>query len=287
MIRKVNRKALDIKYSGRSSDYITPSFNYGCLYSCAYCYMRRNVKKGVSVAKNIDDILKAIIKHHNSLPKKQGNQTHNSKWTYDIGCNEDVALHWKYTDWEKVINTLIQENIFPTFATKFVNKELLNYRFNYQARIRFSLMPQELSTILEPNTSSISDRIEAITEFFNAGWDVHINFSPVIINKGTKKLYKELFEEIDNKLTPGVKRFVKSEVIMLTHNIDMHKYNLENNPEAEELLWQPDRQELKKSSYQKKATTLRYKWRDKASYIKQFKQLYSEIIPWNEIRYIF
>ena len=79
--------------------------------------------------------------------------------------------------------------------------------------------------------------------------------------------------------------FVKAEVIMLTHNTKMHEYNLEHATQAEELLWQPDRQETKTSSYGSK--NLRYKWQNKANYIKQFKQLHSEIIPWNTIRYIF
>lgn len=287
MIKKVNRKAMTIRHSGRSSDYITPSFGYGCLYKCAYCYMRRNTPHGVTIAQNTSEILSAIIKHHSELPKKKPNQTHDKLWTYDISCNEDFALHLKYHDWKYILNSLISNDIFPTFATKYVNNDLLDYNPERKARIRFSLMPQLLSTVLEPNTSKIKNRLIAIRRFYEAGWDVHVNFSPVIINSGTKNLYIQLFKDLNFFVPNTIKKNIKAEVIMLTHNEAMHKYNLLHNPRAENLLWQPERQELKKSSYQKTKSTLRYSFAKKRTYIKQFKKIHSEIIPWNEIRYIF
>jgi spore photoproduct lyase len=95
MIKSVIRKSLKIRYSGRSSDYITPSFGYGCLYKCAYCYMRRHVNKGLTIATNTDDIINSIYEHVNTLGVKKPNQTHNKYWTYDLSCNEDFALHAK------------------------------------------------------------------------------------------------------------------------------------------------------------------------------------------------
>lgn len=285
MITEVKRKSLDIKYSGRSSDYITPSFGFGCLYKCAYCYMRRHNPNGLNIAVNVDDILNSVIYHHNNLPHKESNQTHNSLWTYDISCNEDFSLHLKYHKWEYILNKLIDNNIFPTFATKHVNKKLLDFNPEFKARIRFSLMPQELSDILEPNTSKIIDRIKGINDFINAGWDVHINFSPVIIKSGTKNMYENLFKLINDIVLDEYKPRVKAEVIMLTHNEKMHILNLDENPEAEELLWDEDRQEVKVSSYG--SVNLRYNRFKKYKYINQFKALHNSIISWNEIRYIF
>lgn len=37
MIEKVNRKSMLIRPSGRSTDFISPSFGHGCLYNCTYC----------------------------------------------------------------------------------------------------------------------------------------------------------------------------------------------------------------------------------------------------------
>lgn len=286
MIKEVTRKSMKIRHSGRSSDFITPSFGFGCLYSCAYCYMRRHVKKGLSVANNTIDILSAISNHEHTLSRKLPNQTHETLWTYDISCNEDFALHLKYHEWKRIFNFFVNHpRIMATFATKYVNNTLLNYNPNKKVRIRFSLMPQKLSSILEPNTSQIIDRINAVNYFIQAGYEVHLNFSPVIINDSSYNLYKELFHQVNNIIEDKYKKEVKAEVIMLTHNEDMHLYNINNNPKVEDLLWQPEFQENKVSSYGGK--NIRYKRELKAKYIESFKKLHNSIISWNEIRYIF
>jgi spore photoproduct lyase len=146
-------------------------------------------------------------------------------------------------------------------------------------------MPQELSDKLEPNTSSIIERIQAINLFYQAGYDVHVNFSPIIILPGTKKYYQELFRQVNDLVNDDIKFNVLAECIMLTHNSGMHEYNLVNNPEAEKLLWVPEFQENKISSYGSK--NIRYKWQLKNKYIQDFVKLHDEIIPWNTIRYIF
>jgi pyruvate-formate lyase-activating enzyme len=37
LIEKVTRKSMIIRPSGRSTDFISPSFGFGCLYDCTYC----------------------------------------------------------------------------------------------------------------------------------------------------------------------------------------------------------------------------------------------------------
>ena len=37
LINKVTRKSMLIRPSGRSTDFISPSFGHGCLYNCTYC----------------------------------------------------------------------------------------------------------------------------------------------------------------------------------------------------------------------------------------------------------
>jgi len=150
-------------------------------------------------------------------------------------------------------------------------------------RIRFSLMPQKYSELLEQDTSTIDERINAIDRFIEAGYDVHINFSPVIVVDGWLDEYKDLFEKVNERVKNKDK--VKCEVIFLTHNTDKHNYNLEYELPGEELLWFPERQEAKLSDFGGK--NLRYNWQLKSDYIKDFKYLHSQIIPWCKIRYIF
>lgn len=287
MITKTIRKALDIKPSGRSSDFITPSFIHGCLFKCAYCYMRRNKPDGLSIATNVDEILDTINKHAYFVDVKKPNQTHKKYITYDISCNEDFALHLKFHQWEKIFDFFVRhEKAMATFATKYVNDKLLLYNPDKKVRIRFSLMPQVWADILEPETTPISERIEAINKFYEAGYDVHVNFSPIIANADSKKLYTDLFTELNDKVKDEYKKDVLAECIMLTHNDKMHEYNIkEGLTEAEALIWNPDVQEGKISSFGSK--NIRYKWQTKNTYVERFTKLHDQIIPWNKIRYIF
>lgn len=272
-----------IRSSGRSSDYISPSFGYGCLYNCSYCYMKRHLSKGLNIATNINDILTAINTHaYFYADVKKPNQTHDTFVTYDIGCNEDFALHSKYYDWKSIFKFFVEHPIaMATFATKYANYNLLDYNPQNKVRIRFSLMPENIRQILEPNTSTVEERIKAIPEFIKAGYEVHINFSPVIIYNNWIKDYTNLFHQLKHLN----KHDIKAEVIFLTHNKLKHEYNLNNNLAGEDLLWTPNIQETKTSEYG--GVNLRYKHNLKHNYINTFQDIHSSIIPWNKIRYIF
>jgi spore photoproduct lyase len=283
-------KSLNIKYSGRSSDYISPSFATGCLLECSYCYMKRNTPIGVTFYNNVNNILLAIDKHSKKLETynrcNKPNQVDNKYIVYDISCNEDFALHIANHEWEKIFTFFKQhKQAKATLATKIIPKKLLTFNPNKKIRIRFSLMPQKLSTILEPKTPKIIDRIKAINTFIEAGYEVHINYSPVIIYKNWLNDYKELFELVNEIVLDKYKSEVLAEVIFLTHNENKHIYNVNNNIPGEQLLWVPNLQESKISQYG--GNNVRYKHPNKELYINQFKELHNNIISWNKIRYIF
>ena len=133
------------------------------------------------------------------------------------------------------------------------------------------------------SAKKIIDRIKAIDAFIDAGYDVHINFSPVIVYKGWRVDYKELFEMVNDYV--DYKDEVLAEVIFLTHNHKKHIANLKNHSEAEKVLWIPEIQENKISQYG--GENVRYKLSLKKKFIEQFIALHDGIIPWNKIRYIF
>ena len=280
----VNRKALLIRPSGRSTDFITPSFGYGCLYNCSYCYMKRHKPDGLTVAKNTGDILTAVNNHAYFTHVDKPNQTHPVFTTYDISCNEDFALHAKYHDWERTFEFFRDHPVaMGSFATKYVNPNLINFDPEGKIRIRFSLMPQSRSNIHEPGTSKIIDRIKAIDAFIDAGYDVHVNFSPVIIYDGWMEEYEYLFKMLNDYV--DYKEQVLAEVIFLTHNENKHKANLEKHPHTEDDLWKPEIQEPKISQYG--GRNIRYNRHLKSAYMKGFQIMHDEIIPWNTIRYMF
>ena len=284
LIQFLPRKSMLIRDNGRSADYMAPAFGYGCLYNCNYCTLKRHKPTGVLVATNTFDILTAINNHSMFATVDKPNQTHDKYVTYDIAYNDDLSLHAKYYDWEAIFTFFKNhDKAMATFATKYVNPKLLSFNPEGKVRIRFSLMPQKYSTILEPNTSTIIDRIKAIDMFKKAGYDVHINFSPVIVTDNWLDEYRILFKNIDKLVTD--KDNVHSEVIFLTHNKNKHDYNITNNIAGEDLLWNPEIQEDKVS--QCGGLNLRYKVRYKTKWINQFKELHNELISWNNIRYIF
>lgn len=295
MVEKITRKSMLIRPSGRSTDYISPSFGYGCLYNCSYCYMKRHKAEGLDVATNTEEILTAIDHHSWFADAEKPNQTHEKYITYDISCNEDFALHAKYHEWQKIFEFFRDHNVaMASFATKYVNPALLTFDPKQKVRIRFSVMPEKIRQVLEPNTSTIAERLHAVRLFQDAGYDVHLNFSPVVVYDKWLEDYKELFLDIyDMSVRQGwhsgccvyPDRPVKAEVIFMTHNEQKHKYNLKHNLPGEDLLWVPELQESKVSQYG--GTNIRYNHDIKAEYIKQWTAMHDEVIPWNTIRYIF
>ena len=287
VVEKVTRKSMIIRPSGRSTDFISPSFGHGCLYNCTYCYMKRHKPEGLSVATNTMDILTEINSHAYFSTVEKPNQT-GEYITYDISCNEDFALHAKYHDWKTIFGFFRDHPLaMGSFATKYVNGDLLKFNPEGKIRIRFSLMPEVWRQVLEPNTSPIFDRLRNIEFFIKAGYEVHLNFSPVIVHDNWLEEYESLFNVIDRHcyMHHWPQNSVKAEVIFLTHNEQKHLYNLEHKLPGEELLWVPKIQEAKTSQYGGK--NIRYEHNRKADYIKQFVELHDEIIPWNTIRYIF
>lgn len=284
LVKEVKRKTFEIRPSGRSTDFITPSFGYGCLYNCAYCYCKRHTDEDITIATNPEDILTAVNNHAMFAVVEKPNQTHPEYITYDLSCNEDFSLHAKYHKWEYIFDFFKNHpRAMGSLATKYVNDKLCTYNPEGKIRIRFSLMPQHYSDLLEPNTSSIDARIKAINRFIEAGYDVHINFSPVIVHDRWLEHYEYLFKQVNEHV--NYKELVKAEVIFLTHNEEKHKRNLIYGTPGEHLIWKPEIQESKISQYGGK--NIRYKAGLKAQYIKEWTRLHDEIIPWNAIRYIF
>ena len=102
-VKKIKRKTFKIRPSGRSTDYISPSFGYGCLYDCSYCYMKRHKPGGLSVATNTEDILTEINSHAAFADAQKPNQTHVMKI---LRYTLNIMNGKKYLHSLKIIQTL-------------------------------------------------------------------------------------------------------------------------------------------------------------------------------------
>jgi DNA repair photolyase len=146
-------------------------------------------------------------------------------------------------------------------------------------------MPHAKAKLLDVRTSPLSERIAAIDDFVAAGYQVHLNFSPVVITEGWQAEYDELFQQIDDTIGDRAKEQLAAEIIFLTHNERLHEVNLRWHPKAEELLWRPELQEAKVS--QGGGVNVRYRTGYKGRLVEEFQRLLARRMPYCRVRYAF
>ncbi|WP_250400151.1 spore photoproduct lyase family protein [Streptomyces cellostaticus] len=284
------RKTLTARPNGRSADWIAPGASNGCAMACVYCYVprRKGYANPVTVFTNIERIIAHLGRHiARQGPKAEPNQCDDQAWVYDVGENGDCSVDALICD-----NTADLVHAFrqwPTakasFATKFVNPDLLALEPRGRTRVRFSVMPGEDSRLLDVRTSPVAERVAAAADFLDAGYEVHFNLSPVVLRPGWRQAWAELLRQLDDVLPDRVKRQAAAEVIMLTHNRELHEVNLGWHPRAEDVLWQPGVQQGKRS--ENGALNVRYDHLVKGRALDDLRGLVATHAPWLRIRYAF
>ncbi|RAI59022.1 spore photoproduct lyase family protein [Roseicella frigidaeris] len=284
------KQGLGFRPNGRSADFIAPSTSNGCAMACAYCYVAR--RKGhanpITAFANIEAILAATARHAARLgPKPQPNQVDPAAWVYDLGENGDLSVDALISDNVRDLVALFRTlpNAKGSFATKGVNPALLDYDPQGRTRIRMSLMPPGLARLLDVRAAPVEARIAALPELHRAGYEVQVNFSPVVLREGWEAEWAALFQALDDALPAAMKPGLAAEVIMLTHNAALHEMNLAWHPKAEALLWRPDLQEEKRSGTG--AVNLRYRAAWKARWLARFQALLAARLPYCRVRYAF
>jgi len=172
-----------------------------------------------------------------------------------------------------------------SFATKWVNPGLLAYDPQGRTRVRVSLMPHADAKLLDVRTAPVAERIGFINDLVAAGYETHVNFSPVVVREGFEAPWDELFAEVDDRLSAQAKAQLACEVIMLTHNAALHDVNLAWHPKAETLLWRPDLQEAKHS--ENGQANLRYRTGWKGQWLGRLLDRLRARMPYCRVRYAF
>ena len=285
------KKGLGIRPFYHSADFIAPSQANGCAMACSYCYVgrRKGYANPITTFVNIGEILGSIERHASKQGFKFGpTQADDDMWVYELGTNSDLAVDAAVSGNARDLVDLFRElpNAKATFATKFVNRDLLEYDPRGKTRLRFSLMPPEASKLVDVRTSPVERRIGAINDFVEAGYEVNVNFGPVILKDGWLHDYAELLGMIDSSLSPAAKGQLAAEVIFLTHSEDLHGVNLGWHPQGEKVLWRPEVQEHK-TSQASGDRVLRYERNLKRGLVREFRALLSEKLPYCKIRYAF
>lgn len=284
------KQSLTARPNTRSSDFIAPSHSNGCAMACSYCYVprRKGYANPITTFVNIEQITGYLRRHASRQGRRpEPSQIDPELWVYDIGENGDCSVDALICDNVRDLVDLFRSlpNAKASFATKFVNRDLLAYDPQRKTRIRFSLMPHSAARVVDVRTSPMNERIDAINDFHAAGYEVHLNFSPVIYYDGWLEEYRQLFRQLAAVLRPEVKAQLAAEIIFLTHNEQLHQINLGWHRKGEELLWKPDLQETKYS--QTGGKNLRYKRGFKGEIVSEFCSLLTTELPECRIRYAF
>ncbi|MGA4846146.1 spore photoproduct lyase family protein [Streptomyces sp. G5(2025)] len=276
--------------NGRSADWIAPGPSNGCAMSCAYCYVprRKGYANPITLFTNIEAIVAHIRRHVRAQgPKREPNQCDPLSWVYDVGENGDCSVDALVSD--NTADLVAAFRGLPTakasFATKFVNPDLLTLDPQGRTRVRFSVMPPDDARLLDIRTSPVAERIAAAADFLDAGYEVHFNLSPVVLRPGWERDWADLLTHLDDVLPGRVKEQAAAEIIMLTHNQALHEVNLGWHPRAEEALWRPDIQEPKRS--QNGALNVRYALEVKQESLTRLRRLLAVHAPWLRVRYAF
>ena len=277
MIKQQKTKTLVTKDNNNSANCIAPNLIYGCFGGCVdtYCYMSRYNGKRVFVNTNVDDIFESVVKWEEGYTKVPDQQ--DPKYTMvDVACNTDLVLMQKHLP-EPLIDYLKRYDNHPTLnstmATKYPSLLKLDVkRFNKKPRVRVSLMPQRFADVLEPKMQKVADRIPEINRLKDLGWEVHVNYSPLVFYKKWKEDYSELF-----KMVKDIAGVNKCEVIALTNHANQMARSSDQARELMSLSY-----EVKNSS-----GVMRYPLKHKTRLLEEFKELYSQYFDLDTIRYIF
>jgi spore photoproduct lyase family protein len=284
------KKSLSARPNDRSANWIAPSTANGCAMACAYCYVprRKGYANPITVFTNIEQITGYLRRHvarQGTKPEPDESDPHS--WVYDIGENSDCSVDALVSD--NVADLVALFRGLPTakasFATKYVNRQLLDLDPQRRTRIRFSVMPEPDARVLDIRTSRVAERIAAVDDFVEAGYEVHLNLSPVVLRDGWEADWGDLLQQLDDQLSPAAKAQAAAEVILLTHNRDLHEVNLGWHPKAEDLLWRPELQQPKRS--QNGQLNVRYRNDVKRAGVDRLQELIAAHAPWLRVRYAF
>lgn len=209
------RKSLRLLPNNRSADFIVPFTSSGCAAMCLYCYLVCTFFKNsyLRVFVNREEMINEVRK----MTQRTGVEK-----VYEIGSNSDLVLENSITEnLEWAISQFAGlKNARCTFATKFSDIDpLLRLDHRGKTQVRISVNPSYIIKNVEIGTSTLNKRIEAANKLFDSGYRVGINVAPIILVKGWKELYSEMFGQLKKELEHGVKEQAFFELIFMTYGI--------------------------------------------------------------------
>lgn len=295
--------------NGRSTDFLPSNMmGFGCRFMCSYCYVDR--RDPATFPKLYDDALEvvnliktAMVNFDQSRAlfkkvvgkdfEKYRDNNHSNYVTFDIGCDSDCLIDNQLTknaDYSghiiDIINKVSEiDGAMISFATKSAEiLPLLDVKNPKMCRVRLSLMPEHHRQILEMNTSKIEDRLNAVNCLVEAGFEVHINLSPIVVTENFSKEYADLLDLVNRSLSEKAKNQLAYEIIFITHSASLDAAISEYAPKAFNMI---NNGPLKLEPKWNKPNVLSYSRKDKNMLKTIMLNLINEFTPYARIRYMF
>lgn len=212
----------------KTSDFLVPYTSSGCTAMCMYCYLVCNYNKCsyLRLFVNREQMLEKVISTCNNSDKLL---------TMEIGSNSDLILENTITqnlEWT-IPRFADHAKGFLTFPTKFDMVEpLLDLDHQRKVIIRMSVNPEEIIRKVEFGTSRLENRVKAINQLKEAGYQVGILIAPIILVEDWQKKYEELLIYLAENLSSKVKKDAFFELILMTYSYIHHAINQEAFPNA-------------------------------------------------------
>ena len=166
-----------------------------CIYDCNYCFLQGMFNSAHYVIfVNYDDFLLNI---KDKLNNSSNNICFFSGYDCDSLALEDITGFIEYFV-EKFVKL---NNVTLEIRSKSTNiKSIKKYHPSNKIIPAFSLNPENSITLHEQNTPKLINRINAIKELQNLGWNIGIRFDPFIWYGEISKMsifFEELFKSIN------------------------------------------------------------------------------------------
>lgn len=173
---------------GNENFYYT-STAMNCLYDCDYCFLKGMYPSGNLVAFiNLEDIFRDVEKILTGRPLYLC-------ISYDTDLMAVEPLLHQVEKWARF--TEMHEDLTIEIRTKCARTDLF-HRLTPCRRVIFAytMSPGSIIERFEHGTSSLEDRIKAVSCAQKAGFPVRLCFDPMLRVPGWRELYREMIEEL-------------------------------------------------------------------------------------------
>lgn len=308
MLHRASQWKLDP--NGRSTDFLPSNMlGFGCRFMCSYCYVDR--RDPATFPKLYDDALNVVGLIHRTMNnlnearqlfhkvnkkdlERYRDSRHSPYVTFDLGCDSDCTLDNQLTANDNypghIVDIINQVSEIPeamiSFATKSsdIDPFIKNIKKPQMCRIRLSMMPEHHRQTLELNTARIEDRVVAINKLVDAGFEVHINLSPIVVTANMAQEYADLLKLINDNLSDRAKAQSAYEIIFLTHSPTLYDKVPEYAPKAHDMMVNGPLSLVPKWN---KPNVFSYGKKEKNQLKAVMNSLIQEFTPYSRIRYMF